>query len=123
MCTARPLPFSSGRNRFVAPRGEAVHLLLSTTPECERRRVPLSEALLEELRTRVGRLVPFEAHYPASFARKIGRMADLKDFHVHRMRHTFATQWIARRGTTCCPPGYPRKRLDHDDHALRQADR
>lgn len=62
------------------------------------RRVPLSPELVREVRTRVGRLVPYAGGSPGSFAKAAGRLAGVEDFHVHRMRHTFACQWIERGG-------------------------
>jgi len=62
------------------------------------RRVPLSVELVREVRSRVGRLVPYAAGSPGSFAKAAGKLAGVEDFHVHRMRHTFACQWLERGG-------------------------
>jgi integrase len=62
------------------------------------RRVPLSPELVQEIRTRVGRLVPYAERSPGSFAKPVKRLAGIEDFHVHRMRHTFACQWCEQGG-------------------------
>ena len=62
------------------------------------RRVPLSPELVQEIRTRVGRLVPYAEHSPGSFSTRVKRLAGIEDFHVHRMRHTFACQWCEQGG-------------------------
>jgi integrase len=58
------------------------------------RRVPLEADLLKEVRNRVGRLVPFSAKSPGSFAKAVKRK--VPGFHVHQMRHTFACQWLEK---------------------------
>jgi integrase len=62
------------------------------------RRVPLSPDLLAEVRTHVGRLVPFAAGSPGSFAKTVGKLTKIERFSVHKMRHTFASQWADRGG-------------------------
>jgi integrase len=61
--------------------------------------VPLSAELVSEFRGRVGRLVPFASGSPGSFAERVKRLTGITDFHVHRMRHTFACQWLERGGS------------------------
>lgn len=73
-------------------------LEVSNTKSRRIRRVPLSPELVREVRSRVGRLVPYAAGSPGSFAKAAGRLAGVADFHVHRMRHTFACQWLERGG-------------------------
>ncbi len=63
------------------------------------RRIPLSPELVAEVRTRVGRLVPYAAHSPGSFSTRIRKLSGIADFHVHRMRHTFGSQWVERGGS------------------------
>ncbi len=63
------------------------------------RRVPLPSALLAEIRTRIGPLVPFPEGNPGGFARAIKRASGIKDFHVHRCRHTYAYRWLADGGS------------------------
>lgn len=63
------------------------------------RRVPLPAALLAEIRSRVGRLVPFDSTSTSSFNRVVCRLSGIKDFHVHRTRHDRAIQWIAGGGS------------------------
>ena len=63
------------------------------------RRVPLSPELADELRGRVGRLVPYATGSPGSFATRVRRLTGIDDFHVHRMRHSFACSWLERGGS------------------------
>jgi integrase len=63
------------------------------------RRVPLSPELVREIRQKVGRLVPFATLSPGSFATAVRKLSGIEDFHVHRMRHTFACQWLERGGS------------------------
>ena len=54
--------------------------------------------LLAEVRSHVGRLVPFAEESPGPFAKVAGRRAKMARFHVHQMRHAFACQWMDRGG-------------------------
>jgi len=63
------------------------------------RRVPLGSELLAEVRKRVGLLVPFASGNPGGFARTIRRMTGIEGFNVHRTRHTYAMDWLARGGS------------------------
>jgi integrase len=63
------------------------------------RRVPLPPGLLTELRSRVGKLVPFSPRGQGSFARMVKRLSGVERFHPHRMRHTFACKWLERGGS------------------------
>jgi integrase len=58
------------------------------------RRVPLEPELVPGLRGRIGRLVPFAERSPGSFSRIVRRPAKIERFHPHRLRHTFASQWL-----------------------------
>lgn len=62
------------------------------------RRLPIPPALMAELKGHVGRLVPFESEYVASFDRMVRRQSGVSDFGAHRCRHTFATRWLERGG-------------------------
>ncbi len=62
------------------------------------RRVPIPPALLQELRAHVGKLVPFESNYVASFDRMVRRLAGIEGFGAHQCRHTFATRWLEQGG-------------------------
>lgn len=77
-------------------------LEVSNTKSRKVRRVPLSPGLVREVRTRVGRLVPYAEGSPGSFAKAAGRLAGVADFHVHRMRHTFACQWCEQGCHQAC---------------------
>ena len=71
-------------------------LLVSQTKSGKTRKVPLPPGLLNELAGRQGRLVPFS--HPGMFTRRVGNLSGMKDFHVHRLRHTFATRWAEAGG-------------------------
>jgi integrase len=73
-------------------------LLVHQTKSGKVRRVPLTGELFQEVRTRVGRLVPFASLSPGSFAAVVRRATGIERFHVHQMRHTFACQWLERGG-------------------------
>ena len=72
---------------------------VSQTKSKRLRRIPLSPELVAEVRTRVGRLVPYATHSPGSFATRIRRLTGIERFHVHQTRHTFACQWLERGGS------------------------
>lgn len=61
------------------------------------RRVPLSQEVLTEIRSRVGLLVPYVASN--NFARSTFRQTGLGGVNVHRARHTYAMRWIASGGS------------------------
>lgn len=63
------------------------------------RRVPLSPEIQQELRGRVGRLVPYSVASKGSFNRDVRRVSGVEQFHSHRCRHTFGCRWIERGGT------------------------
>jgi integrase/recombinase XerC/integrase/recombinase XerD len=58
------------------------------------RRVPISRDLV---RDRSGRLVPF--HDASVFARSVRRRTGIQRFHVHMLRHTFASRWLEAGGS------------------------
>lgn len=57
-------------------------LVVSHTKSGRVRRVPLSPALLSEIRDRVGLLVPFEENNPGTFARHVRRRSGVQRFHA-----------------------------------------
>jgi len=61
------------------------------------RRVPISPELQKELRSRVGKLVPFSS--PGQFNMRVRIHAQLLRFHVHQLRHTFACRWLEAGGS------------------------
>ena len=87
--------------RFRAPGSEVeqAYVEVSQTKSKRVRHVPVPPELLRELRSKVGRLVPFAEGSPGSFAKVVQRATGLAGFHVHQMRHTFACQWLVRGGT------------------------
>jgi len=58
------------------------------------RRVPIAP---ENVRGRTGRLVPF--HDASVFARSVRRRTGLQRFHVHMLRHTFASKFLEAGGS------------------------
>ena len=84
--------------RSQASHVEGDMLMVSQTKSGRVRRVPLAPDLLAEIRGRVGRLVPYAAHSPGSFAKAVRKETGLHGFHVHQTRHTFASQWVERGG-------------------------
>jgi len=67
-------------------------LIVHHTKSGKKRKVPLSPALQEELRLRVGRLLPIKDG--SGFARQVRKYSGVKRFHPHQMRHTFACRWL-----------------------------
>ena len=61
------------------------------------RRIPLPPAMFEEVRQRVGRLVPYSER--GSFSRMVRRLSGIQRFHPHMLRHTFACEWVDRGGS------------------------
>lgn len=74
-------------------------LVVHQTKSGKVRRVPLSPEFQAELRTRIGRLVPFAANSPNSFNRTVRRMAGFERFHAHQLRHTMACVWLEQGGS------------------------
>ncbi len=74
-------------------------LVVSQTKSSKIRRVPLDGELLAEIRTHVGRLVPFAEHASGSFSRTVRKSTGLSRFHAHQLRHTFACEWLESGGS------------------------
>jgi integrase len=72
-------------------------LVVGETKSGKVRRIPLPPDLLAEVRTRVGRLVPFASSI--SFNRIVRRKSGIARFHVHQTRHTFGCRWLERGGS------------------------
>lgn len=62
------------------------------------RRIPLPADLLDELRNRVGKLIPYTPSASGSFARMARSLTGIR-FHPHQMRHTFGCRWLERGGS------------------------
>ena len=73
-------------------------LEVGTSKSGRLRRVPLNEELLADIAYRTHRLVPYAAGSPGSFSRTIRAHTGIRDFHVHRCRHTFAMRWLEAGG-------------------------
>jgi len=61
------------------------------------RRIPLSLELQAELRTRIGKLVPYAS--PGQFNMRVRILSQFWRFHVHQLRHTFACRWTEAGGS------------------------
>lgn len=72
-------------------------LTIHQTKSGKVRRVPLPPELIEELRTRVGRLVAFSS--AGQFNTRVRILSQVWRFHAHQLRHTFACRWIERGGS------------------------
>ena len=87
------------RLRVAGSVDEQWYLEVSQTKSKRIRRVPLSPALVREVRMKVGRLVGYAVGSPGSFAGIVKRLSGVEGFHVHQTRHTFACQWLERGGS------------------------
>lgn len=85
--------------RAPAHHVEGGMIVVAKTKSSRLRRVPLSDALLRELRQRIGRLVPYSEQSPSVFARFVRHHSGVTRFHVHQLRHTFACRWIESGGS------------------------
>ena len=74
-------------------------LVVGQTKSGKVRRVPVGAELAREIRSHVGRLVPFAAASPGSFTRVVRQRSGIARFHVHQCRHTFACRWLERGGS------------------------
>jgi integrase len=71
-------------------------LLIPEAKDREFRRVPLEPELLAEIKSRVGRLVPFSPTSKGSFSKVVRARSGIAGFHPHQLRHTFACQWLEK---------------------------
>ena len=78
--------------------GEAL-LVYGETKSRRMRRAPVPVWLAEEIRTHVGRLVPFTIAERATFLRKVRDLSGVQGFTSHRCRHTYAYEWLAAGGS------------------------
>ena len=72
-------------------------LVVHQTKSGKVRRVPLTDELQAELRSRVGRLIPLGS--AQAFAERVRRRTGLAGFHAHQLRHTFACRWLEAGGS------------------------
>jgi integrase len=63
-------------------------------------RVPVTNnALVREIRGRIGRLVPFSEKSGTVFNRTVRRRSHVERFHVHQLRHTYACRYLECGGS------------------------
>jgi len=72
-------------------------LVIHQTKSGKVRRVPVPSTLLEELKFRVGRILPLTN--PQGFAQQVRRRTAIERFHAHQLRHTFACRWLEAGGS------------------------
>jgi integrase/recombinase XerC/integrase/recombinase XerD len=72
-------------------------LVIHKTKSGKLRRVPLSVELQDELRLKVGRLIPMKD--AQGLAIQVRRRTGIEAFHVHQLRHTFACRWLEAGGS------------------------
>jgi integrase len=72
-------------------------LVVHQTKSGKVRRVPLPEDIRREMVARVGKLT--HTKHADSFNKTVRRLTDIEGFHVHQLRHTFATRWIEDGGS------------------------
>lgn len=82
------------RADHVVKHAGALYLVVSHTKSKRVRRVPISRDLV---RGRVGKLVQFTD--ASVFARSVKRRTNVKRFHPHMLRHTFACRYLEQGGT------------------------
>jgi integrase len=61
------------------------------------RRVPVARSIIPELRSRIGKLVPFSSS--GQFNARVKRLSGVARFHVHQLRHTFACRYLESGGS------------------------
>ena len=60
--------------------------------------MPLDPRLAAELRSHVGKLVPFSESSSGSFNNAVRRHSGVRRFHVHRLRHTYGCRYMEAGG-------------------------
>lgn len=79
-------------------------LVVEQTKSAKVRRVPIPETLQSALRARFSRssslyVSPFRCESSGAFNRAVRRMSGVRDFRFHRLRHTFACDWLEGGGS------------------------
>jgi integrase len=72
-------------------------LVVHQTKSGKVRRVPLARMLEEELRFRLGRLLPVRNSWGLTL--QVRRRSGIARFHPHQLRHTFACMWLEAGGS------------------------
>jgi integrase len=73
-------------------------LKVSETKSRKVRRVLLPPEFCDELRGRIGRVIPYSSTSHGLFARDVRKRTGIRGFHPHQLRYTFACQWLERGG-------------------------
>lgn len=84
----------------------------------EDREVPLEGPIFDEVHARfgrgyVGRVMPFLPKESSGFNRSVVRASGVAGFTAHRLRHTFAREWLNRGGS----PGALQEIMGHKDYS------
>lgn len=80
------------------PGGWCLEVAVGKTGEVLR--VPVADqSLVAEVRSRIGRLVPFSEKSGTRFNRTVRNRSGVERFHVHQLRHTFACRYLERGGS------------------------
>jgi integrase len=78
---------------------EGWSLLVPKAKSRKARRVPvLDDTVVREIRSHIGKLVPFANTSSGSFNAAVKRHSGLKRFHVHQLRHTFGCRYMEAGG-------------------------
>lgn len=72
-------------------------LVIHQTKSGKVRRVPLDGDILEELRLRIGKLLPLRN--ADGLAKQVRKLGGVEGFHVHQLRHSYACRWLERGGS------------------------
>lgn len=84
-------------SRAQAHHVDREHLVVARTKTGRVRRVPLSPALLAEVRGRVGLLFHIGGSW--GFNLRVCRLSGIERFHAHQTRHTFSCRWLESGGS------------------------
>ncbi|MGH7742642.1 MAG: tyrosine-type recombinase/integrase, partial [Candidatus Eiseniibacteriota bacterium] len=76
---------------------QGLTLVVHQTKSGKVRRVPLPEDVRREMDARVGKLTSVK--HADSFNKAVRRLSGIEGFHVHQLRHTFATKWVEDGGS------------------------
>ena len=72
-------------------------IVVANTKSTKVRRIPLPPELADEIRHRVGLLVPQTNYWHT--VQRIRKLSGVSRFHPHQLRHTFACSWLEKGGS------------------------